>query len=84
MHLFVIFNLETTDGAIWHSILPSSIVLTSCFISSRSFSVEINVSQFEWLLLDLNGLYCSVCQFVSNVYLYEVFAPPITHTCTLW
>lgn len=36
MHSFLIFNMETTVGAIWPRI-PSSIMLTSCLISLHFF-----------------------------------------------
>lgn len=78
MHSFLIFNMDTRVGAIWPS-KPSSIVSTSCFISSRSFSAK-GTSPLVCYLGFLNGCHwtCLDCTavFVSDVYLYEVFAPP--------
>lgn len=78
MHSFLIFNMDTTVGAIWPW-KPSSIMLTSCFISSRTFSAKGSSPQVCYLGF-LNGCHwtCLDCTavFVSEVYLYEVFAPP--------
>ncbi len=86
MHLFLIFNLETTVGAIWPWILPSSIVLTSCFISSRSFSVEIYVSQFansdslnacHWAWMDCTVVCVSLS--AMSIYMKSSPLPLLTH-----
>jgi len=77
-HSFLIFNMYTKVGGLWPW-KPSSIMLTSCFISFCSFFAKGSSPQVCYLGF-LNGCHWACLDntavFVSDVYLYEVFAPP--------
>lgn len=68
MYSFLIFNMDPTFGAMRPWKLPSSIMLTSCFISFSALGSSLpawSFRLFEWLhWCELNYVFCQPCLFI--------------------